>query len=156
MFWRITRITPSLFYIILHNVRFTRLVSNYIKYTRPSTSLASTVLIREIEMYREENSLRHVALEAKFLVLNKLWSSKNGRKKWKNWHVCLSLLYECSQEQNGSPSFFSIVRQCNGRLFHQRLLRSITFATTEAWRHTSPIYYQDDLPVLVWTYPIPK
>ena len=69
---------PSLFRIILLSV------SSYGGYTRPSTSLANSVLIREIEMYREENLLRHVAMEAKLLDLNKLWSCKNGLKTRKH------------------------------------------------------------------------
>ena len=69
---------PSLFRIILH------FVSSYGGYARPSTSLANSVLIREIEMYREENLLRHVAMEVKLLDLNKLWSCKNGRKTRKH------------------------------------------------------------------------
>lgn len=66
-------------------------VSSYGGYTRRSTSLANSVLIRDIEMYREENLLRHLAMRAELLDLNKLWSCKNGRKTRKHWHVCLSV-----------------------------------------------------------------
>ena len=57
-----------------------------------------------------EKSSRHVAMVAKFLDPNKPWSCKYGRKK-------LTLMYDfpvhdCTQEQNGSPYFASIVGQC--------------------------------------------
>ena len=57
--------------------------SSYGRHSRPSTSLANSLLIRESEMYREDNLLRHVAMEVKFFDLSKLWSCKNGRKKRK-------------------------------------------------------------------------
>ena len=47
-------------------------------------------------------------MAAKFLDLNKLWPCKYGRKK-KN----LTCILLCTQEQNGSPYFSFIVRQCN-------------------------------------------
>ena len=83
--------------IILHSV------SSYGRHSRPSTSLANSLLIRESEMYREENLLRHVAMEVKFFDLSKLWSCKNGRKKRKIWHVCLFCANDSSQDQSGSP-----------------------------------------------------
>ena len=54
-----------------------------------------------------EKSSRHVTMVAKFLDPNKPWSCKYGRKKLYDFPV-----HDCTQEQNGSPYFSSIVGQC--------------------------------------------
>ena len=64
---------------------------------------------------REGNSLRHVAMVAKLLDLNKAWSCKYGRKnktkqKRKNL-ACMTPVHDCTLDQNGSPYFPSIARQ---------------------------------------------
>ena len=64
---------------------------------------------------REGNSLRHVAMVAKLLDLNKAWSCKYGRKKKtkqkrKNL-ACMTPVHDCTLDQNGSPYFPSIARQ---------------------------------------------
>ena len=38
-------------------------------------------------------------------------------------------VHDCTQEQNGSPYFSSIVQNADGRLCQERLLRSRNFAT---------------------------
>ena len=50
----------------------------------PSRTLLLFERLRCIEFIEFENLLRHVAMEAKFLDLNKLWSCKNGQKNRKN------------------------------------------------------------------------
>ena len=49
---------------------------------------------------------------AKLLDSKKPWSCKNGRKKTKKWTCMTFLCNDCAEEQNGSPYFSSIVRQC--------------------------------------------
>ena len=51
---------------------------------------------------RQEKSLRHIAMVAKFLNLNKLWSGTN---------TCTA--HGCHQGQNCSPYFSSIIHECN-------------------------------------------
>ena len=58
---------------------------------------------------REKKSLRHVAMAAIFLDLKKPWSCKNGGKNEKIDMFDFAV-YDCTQEQNGSPYFSSIVR----------------------------------------------
>ena len=54
---------------------------------------------------REEKSLRHVTMVAKFLVLQ-IW-----QKKTKKTEMYVSCVTDCTQSQNGSPYFSSIVGQ---------------------------------------------
>ena len=62
---------------------------------------------------REEKPLRHVAMVAKFLDLNKPLSCKYSRKKKKTIKMtCMTPMHDCTLDQNGSPYFSSIVRQC--------------------------------------------
>ena len=62
------------------------------------------------ELKRQEKSLRHVAMVAKFLDLNKLWSSTNMAEKSENIDLYDFPVHMI--EQNGSAYFSSIVRQC--------------------------------------------
>ena len=61
--------------------------------------------------YREEKSLRHVVMVAKFLDLNTPWSRKYGRKKK---HEKIDThdfpVHDWSQEQNSSLYFSSTLR----------------------------------------------
>ena len=50
-------------------------------------------------------------------------------------------VHDCTQEQNSSPYFSSIVQQHNGRLYQERLLRSRNFATMVTWHYISPLYW---------------
>ena len=63
--------------------------------------------------YRGEKSLRHVAMVANFLDLNKPWSNKYRRKKNEQKHDIYPFPpHHCTEEQNGSPYFSSIIREC--------------------------------------------
>ena len=86
------------------------------KYTHKLPKLCSATLkhphsqnreFNLININREEKSLRHVTMVAKLLDLNKAWSCKYGRKKKtkqkQNNLVCMTSVYDCTQEQNGSP-----------------------------------------------------
>ena len=86
------------------------------KYTHKLPKLCSATLEhphsqnREFDLInknREEKSLRHVTMVAKLLDLNKAWSCKYGRKKKtkqkQNNLACMTSVYDCTQEQNGSP-----------------------------------------------------
>ena len=70
-----------------------------------------------------EKSLRHVAIVAKFVDLNQLWSCKYGGKKRYVFPV-----HHYTPKQNGSP-YFPSVDKANGRLCQERLLRFGNFAT---------------------------
>ena len=62
---------------------------------------------------REKKSLRHVAMEAKFLDRNKPCFCKYGIKKvTKKIDMYDFPRRDCTQEQNGSPYLCSIFRQC--------------------------------------------
>ena len=54
------------------------------------------------QRYREEKSLRHVAMIPKFLDFNKPWSYQYGRKKTENNDMYDFPVQDCTQEQNGS------------------------------------------------------
>ena len=54
------------------------------------------------QRYREEKSLRHVAMIPKFLDFNKPWSYQYGRKKNENNDMYDFPVQDCTQEQNGS------------------------------------------------------
>ena len=86
------------------------------KYTHKLPKLCSATLqhphsqnreFNLINKNREEKSLRHVTIVAKLLDLNKAWSCKYGRKKQtkqkQNNLACMTSVYDCTQEQNGSP-----------------------------------------------------
>ena len=86
------------------------------KYTHKLPKLCSATLqhphsqnreFNLINKNREEKSLRHVTMVAKLLDLNKAWSCKYGRKKKtkqkQNNLACMTTVYDCTQEQNGSP-----------------------------------------------------
>ena len=86
------------------------------KYTHKLPKLCSATLQQPhsqnrefnlINKNREEKSLRHVTMVAKLLDLNKAWSCKYGRKKktkqTQNNLACMTSVYDCTQEQNGSP-----------------------------------------------------
>ena len=95
-----------------------------------------------INKNREEKSLRHVTMVAKLLDLNKAWSCKYGRKKknkktiWHAWLLCMIALRNKMVAHNFPPS----LDNANGRLCHDRLLRSRNLATMVTWRHSSPLY----------------
>ena len=91
------------------------------KYTHKLPKLCSATLqhphsqnreFNLINKNREEKSLRHVTMVAKLLDLNKAWSCKYGKKKKtkqkQNNLACMTSVYDCTQEQNGSPYFPSI------------------------------------------------
>ena len=59
----------------------------------------------------KEKSLRHVAMVAKFADLNNPWSCKYGRDNNKKLRMYDFPVQDCTQEQNSSPFFSSIVRQ---------------------------------------------
>ena len=83
--------------------------------------------------YRGEKSLRHVAMVANFLDLNKPWSNKYHRKKnEKKKDMYPFPAHHCTEEQTGSP-FSSIVRECKW----PSLLRTRNFANMVTWGHTS-------------------
>ena len=52
----------------------------------------------------EEMPLRHVGMVTKVLDLNKLWSCNFARKTRK--------VHDCAREQNNTPYFTTIIRQC--------------------------------------------
>ena len=54
---------------------------------------------------REEKPSRHVSMVAKFLVLNKPWPCKFGRKN-ENIGMYGFPVHDCTREQNGSPCFY--------------------------------------------------
>ena len=61
-----------------------------------------------------EEKLRYVTMVAKVLDLNEPWSCKYGRKK-KNENIDMygfAPVHDCTQAQNGSPCFSSIVQRC--------------------------------------------
>ena len=68
---------------------------------------------------RQEKSLRHIAMVAKFLDLNKLWSGTNG----------------CTQEQNWRAYFSSIIHECN------LPSRNIVTCTIQKFCYTSPLHW---------------
>ena len=72
---------------------------------------------------REEKSLRHVAMVAKFVYPQQTLSCKHGRKNANTGHVYDFPVQDCTQEQISNPYFSS------GRLCQGRLLRSRNFAT---------------------------
>ena len=76
-----------------------------------------------------EKSLRHVAMVAKFVDLNKRSPASMAEKKKRKYFP----VQDCTQEQNSNPYFSS------GRLCQGRLLRSRNFATMVTWRQTSPL-----------------
>ena len=82
---------------------------------------------------REEKSLRHVAMVAKFVDLNKRSPASMAEKKTKILDMCDFPVQDCTQEQNSNPYFSS------GRLCQGILLRSRNFATMVTWRQTSPL-----------------
>ena len=51
-------------------------------------------------------------------------------------------LHDYTQEQNGSPYFSSIVRQCKWPSLSRRLLWSRIFPTVVTWRHISPLCWR--------------
>ena len=86
---------------------------------------------------KEEMSLRHVAMVAKFLDLNKPCSWKYGRKKKKKW-TCMTFLYMVAlRNKTIAHTFLSPLDNSNGRLCQERLLRYENFATMVTRRHTS-------------------
>ena len=62
--------------------------------------------------YREEMSLHHMSMVAKFLDLNNAWSCKYDRKKQKIDIGDLIPVLDYTQKQNDTPYFSSIVQQC--------------------------------------------
>ena len=74
----------------------------------------------------EREKSYHIAMVEEFLDVNKPQSCKYVRKNedidMYDFHV-----HDCTQEQNSSPYFSSIVQQHNGRLYQERLLRSRNF-----------------------------
>ena len=60
---------------------------------------------------REEKSLRNAGMVATFLDLNKR-SRSNIAEKHEKIDMYEFPVHDCTQEQNGSPYFSSIVRQC--------------------------------------------
>ena len=92
----------------------------------------------------EEKSLRHDAMVAKLLDLNKAWSCKYGRKKkqnkdekiWHAWLLCMIALRNTMVAHTFLPSFDN----ANGHVCDDRLLRSRNLATMVTWRHSSPPY----------------
>ena len=57
-----------------------------------------------MQLIEREKSLRHVAMVAKCLDLNKPLPCKYGRKiKTEKFVLCVFPVHDCTQEQNGSP-----------------------------------------------------
>ena len=77
----------------------------------------------ENTMKNKEKSLRHVAMVANFLDLNKTLYCKYCRKKEKIDMYDFSVS-DCAQEQNGSHNLLSLFEKANGRLCQERLLRT--------------------------------
>ena len=64
-----------------------------------------------INKNRKEKSLRHDAMVAKLLDLNKAWSCKKPKQKRKTLACMTTPVLDCTQKQNGSPYFPSMARQ---------------------------------------------
>ena len=73
-------------------------------------SSSSLSLVVGCPQYREETSLHHMSMVAKFLDLNKAWSCKYDRKNKKLTQV--TPVHDCLQKQTVSSYFSSIVQQC--------------------------------------------
>ena len=71
---------------------------------------------------RGEKLSCHVTMVAKFLDLNKLWSCKSGRKKNEKIEVYDFPVHDCTQEQNSSPYFTSIIGQCKWLLLWRKVV----------------------------------
>ena len=82
----------------------------------------------ENTLKNKEKSLRHVAMVANFLDLNKTLYCKYCRKKEKIDMYDFSVS-DCAQEQNGSHKLLSLFEKANGRLCQERLLRPRNLAT---------------------------
>ena len=106
--------------------------------------LKAPALFNLINNNRKEKSLLLVTMVAKLLDLNKAWSCKYIRKKkqnknekiWHAWLLCMIAL----RNKMVTHSFFPWLDNANGRLCHDRLLRSRNPATMVTWRHSSPLY----------------
>ena len=91
---------------------------------------------------REEKSLRHVVRVAKNSGSQQVVhgpANKAGKTKKINMYDFV-LVHDCTQEQNGSPCFSSIVRQYEWPSLSRKIVKIQKFATMVTWRHTSPLY----------------
>ena len=100
--------------------------------------------------YSVEKSLRHVAMDAKFLNLNKLQIWR--KKKRKNWYVWLSCAWLHSGRKGSTflQSIYNVNFRSTAGLSQERLLRSRNLATMVTWRHTSPLYPHTWGDLLFW------
>ena len=74
-------------------------------------SFSSLSLLIGCPQYKEEMSLHHMSMVAKFLDRNKAWSCKYVRKKQKI-DIGDFPVHDCPQKQTVSSYFSSIVQQC--------------------------------------------
>ena len=85
---------------------------------------------------KDDKPLRHVAMIAKFLDLDKPWSCNMAEKNKKS--TCMTFLCMITLKNITVAHFFlPSLDNANGCLCQERLLRSIRFATIVTWRHTS-------------------
>lgn len=88
---------------------------------------------------RMERSLRRVAMVAKFLELNKPSSCMYGKKKTKKVVMYDFPEQDCTQEQNGSLFYSSIVRQCKWPSLSRRIVEIKKIPTVVTRRQTSSL-----------------
>ena len=67
----------------------------------------------------------------------------------------MTFLCMIALSQNGSPYFSSIVRNGNGRLCQERVLRSRNFATMVTLRQASPLYNSSEVLAFSHAFALP-
>ena len=87
-----------------------------------------TPLFRSCDRISEERLLPHVAMVAKFLDLNTLWSRKYGRKNTKKL-TCMTFLCMAEVRNKAAYTFLPPFGNVNGHLYQEQLSRSRTSAT---------------------------
>ena len=88
-----------------------------------------------------EKKLRHVAMVAKPLDLNKPCSRKYDRKKR---NKLTRMTFSCTValwNKTVASSFFPSFDNANGRICQERSLRTTNFATMVTWHHTSSLHW---------------
>ena len=87
-----------------------------------------TPLFRSCDRISEERLLPHVAMVAKFLDLNTLWSRKYGRKNTKKL-TCMTFLCMAEVRNKTAYTFLPPFGNVNGHLYQEQLSRSRTSST---------------------------
>ena len=95
----------------------------------------------KMQLIEREKSLRHVAMVAKCLDLNKPLPCKYGRKIKTKKLSCVSFLCMIVlRNKMVAHNFLPLFNNANSRLCQERLLSSRNFAPMVTWHHPSPVY----------------